>query len=127
MINKKIKRVMCGLVTSLCLVGSTTPVFAETVPFDITVPGDILSTRTAKDDSEQRFYVTGTLFNKTGILYCTSINRYNSAIQSNIAAISPSILSNKAYYRSYAPSGQQYYMTTSASVSNLHVIGRYTP
>ena len=41
MINKKIKRVMCGLVTSLCLVGSTTPVFAETVPFDITVPVNI--------------------------------------------------------------------------------------
>lgn len=29
--------------------------------------------------------------------------------------------------RSYAPSGQYYYMTTSASVSNLHVTGRYTP
>lgn len=32
-----------------------------------------------------------------------------------------------ASYRSYAPSGQYYYMTTSASVSNLHVTGRYTP
>lgn len=66
MLNKKIKRTLCGLVASLCLVGSTVPVFAETVDFDVTVPGDILSPRAAKFDSEQRFYVTGTLFNKTG-------------------------------------------------------------
>jgi len=31
MLNKKIKRTLCGLVASLCLVGSTVPVFAETV------------------------------------------------------------------------------------------------
>ena len=48
-------------------------------------------------------------------------------IQSNTASISPSKLSGSASYRSYAPSGQYYYMTTSASVSNLHVTGRYTP
>ena len=85
MMNKKIKRTLCGLVASLCLVGSTVPVFAETVDFDVTVPGDILSPRAAKFDSEQRFYVTGTLFNKTGRLDCRSINRTNSAIQSRIA------------------------------------------
>lgn len=34
MMNKKIKRTLCGLVASLCLVGSTVPVFAETVDFD---------------------------------------------------------------------------------------------
>ena len=33
MMNKKIKRAMCGLAASLCLVGSTVPVFAETVDF----------------------------------------------------------------------------------------------
>ena len=109
MMNKKIKRAMCGLAASLCLVGSTVPVIAETA------------------DSEQRFYVTGTSFNKTGTLNCRSINRNNSAIQSNTASISPSKLSGSASYRSYAPSGQYYYMTTSASVSNLHVTGRYTP
>ena len=120
MMNKKIKRAMCGLAASLCLVGSTVPVFAETVDFNVTVPGDILSKRAEKADSEQRFYVTGTL-------NCRSINRNNSAIQSNTASISPSKLSGSASYRSYAPSGQYYYMTTSASVSNLHVTGRYTP
>lgn len=34
MMNKKIKRAMCGLAASLCLVGSTVPVFAETVDFN---------------------------------------------------------------------------------------------
>ena len=127
MFNKKVKRALCGLFASLCLVGSTVPVFAETVDFNITVPGDILSKRAIKADSEQRFYVTGTSFNKTGTLYCTSINRNNSAIRSNIASISPTKLSSSASYRSYAPSGQYYYMTTYASVSNIHVTGRYTP
>ena len=37
MLNKKIKRTLCGLVASLCLVGSTVPVFAETVDFCKTV------------------------------------------------------------------------------------------
>lgn len=127
MLNKKVKRALCGLAASLCLVGSTVPVFAETVNFNVTVPGDIISPRAAKADSEQRFYVTGNSFNKTGTLYCRSINRSNSAIQSNTASISPSKLSSNASYRSYAPSGQYYYMTTSASVPNLHVTGRYTP
>ena len=127
MMNKKIKRILCGLTASLCMVGSTVPAMAQTVSFDITVPGDILSQRAVKADSEQRFYVTGTSFNKTGTLNCRSINRNNSAIQSNTASISPSKLSGSASYRSYAPSGQYYYMTTSASVPNLHVTGRYTP
>jgi hypothetical protein len=127
MMNKKIKRAMCGLAASLCLVGSTVPVFAETVDFNVTVPGDILSRRAVKADSEQRFYVTGTLFNKTGTLNCRSINRKDSAIQSKIASISPSHLSSSASYYRNAPSEQYYYMTTSASVSNLHVTGRYTP
>lgn len=60
---------MCAFVVSLCLTGSTVPALAETVGFDITVPGDILSLRTAKADSEQRFYVTGTMFSKTVTLY----------------------------------------------------------
>lgn len=127
MLNKKVKRALCGLAASLCLVGSTVPVFAETVDFDITVPGDIISPRADKADSEQRFYVTGNSFNRTGTLHCTSIHLKNSAIQSNIASISSRHLSSNASYRRNAPSGQFYYMTTSASVSNLKVTGRYTP
>lgn len=127
MMNKKIKRILCGLTASLCIVGSSIPAMAQTVDFDITVPGDILSQRAEKADSEQNFYVTGDSFNKTGTLYCTSIRRDNSSVKSNTASISPSKLSGSASYRTYATSGKYYYMTTSASVSNLHVTGRYTP
>ncbi|MDO4274810.1 MAG: hypothetical protein Q4D16_14170 [Eubacteriales bacterium] len=127
MLNKKLKRAMCGLVASLCVAGCTVPVFAQTVDFNITVPGDILSKRAEKADTEQRFYVTGTSFNKSGILYCISINRNTSSIKSNMASISPNKLSSNASYRTYAPSKQYYYMTTSASASGLHVTGRYTP
>lgn len=127
MMSKKIKKVMCGLIASLCLVGTTVPAFAQTVDFNITVPGDILSKRATKADSEQRFYVTGTSFNKTGTLNCTSINRNNSAIKSYVSGISPTHLSGGTLYRTYAPAGQYYYMTTTSSVSNLHVTGRYTP
>ncbi|MDO4274812.1 MAG: hypothetical protein Q4D16_14180 [Eubacteriales bacterium] len=127
MLNKKLKRAMCGLVASLCVAGCTVPVFAETVTFNITVPGDIISKRALKADSEQRFYVTGTSFSSAGTLYCTSINLNDSTIRSNTASISRSKPSSNASYRKYAPAGQYYYMSTSASVSGLHVTGRYTP
>ena len=127
MMNKKIKRIFCGLTASLCMVGSTVPAMAQTVSFDITVPGDILSQRAKKADYEQRFYVTGNSFNQIGTLHCTSINRKFSSIKSNVASINPNKLSDKAFYLTDAPAEQYYYMTTSASVSNLHVTGRYTP
>ena len=109
------------------MVGSTVPAMAQTVSFDITVPGDILSQRAKKADYEQRFYVTGNSFNKIGTLHCTAINRKFSSIKSNVASINPNKLSDKAFYLTDAPAEQYYYMTTSASVSNLHVTGRYTP
>ena len=121
------RKVAMAMVAAMAMSAFTVPVFAETVDFSVTVPGDILSRRAVKADSEQRFYVTGTSFNKTGRLDCRSINRKNSAIQSGIASISPSHLSSSASYYRNAPSRQYYYMTTSASVSNLHVTGRYTP
>ena len=74
MMNKKIKRIFCGLTASLCMVGSTVPAMAQTVSFDITVPGDILSQRAKKADYEQRFYVTGNSFNKIGTLHLSLIH-----------------------------------------------------
>lgn len=94
--NRKIKKLVCGLAVSACLIGNTIPVFAQTVDFDVTVPGDILSKRALKADSEQYFYVTGTSINKTGELECVSINRTSSNIQSLPTKISPTKLSNKA-------------------------------
>lgn len=126
--NRKIKKLVCGLAVSLCLVGNTMPVFAQTVDFDVTVPGDILSKRALKADSEQYFYVTGTSFSSTiGELECISINRANSDIQSLPTKISQKKKSSKALYRRQAPANQYYYMTTDSDATGLHVIGRYTP
>ena len=39
------KKWLCGVAACLCLTGSTVPVFADTVTFNITIPGDIISKR----------------------------------------------------------------------------------
>ena len=66
------KKWLCGVAACLCLTGSTVPVFADTVTFNITIPGDIISKRSVKADDEQKFYVTGTKFSGSGKLYCKS-------------------------------------------------------
>lgn len=40
MLSKKLKKVILGFVTALCLTGSAMPVMADTVRFNVTVPGD---------------------------------------------------------------------------------------
>ena len=66
------KKWLCGVAACLCLTGSTVPVFADAVTFNITIPGDIISKRSVKADDEQKFYVTGTKFSGSGKLYCKS-------------------------------------------------------
>lgn len=44
-----------GFVTALCLTGSAMPVMADTVRFNVTVPGDPKSKRIPKSDDEQNF------------------------------------------------------------------------
>lgn len=39
MLSKKLKKVILGFVTALCLTGSAMPVMADTVRFNVTVPG----------------------------------------------------------------------------------------
>lgn len=123
----KMKKLLCTMLAALMVSGMAIPAFAETITFDVTVPGDILSRKALKADSEQRFYVTGTGFNKGGTLYCTSVKYEDASVFSHSAAISPYLLKNNAMYRKYAEPGKMYYMTTNASVSGLHVTGRYTP
>ena len=36
------KKWLCGIAACLCFAGSTVPVFADTVKFNITIPGDII-------------------------------------------------------------------------------------
>ena len=115
------------LLAALMITGAAVPVFAETITFDVTIPGDFLSRRALKADSEQKFYVSATSFNKPGALQCTSYNLSNSSIYSYMATIRPSKLSDNKIYRSTAPAGQYYYMSTWSATSGLHVTGRYTP
>lgn len=123
----KLKKILGAFVVSACLMATAAPVLAETVNFDITVPGDILSKRAVKKDWEQKFYVTGTSFNKNGTLFCTSIKRSDSSVRSKEASISPGKLSANASYTKLASPGEYYYMTTYSFTNNLHVLGRYTP
>ena len=81
------KKWLCGVAACLCLTGSTVPVFADTVTFNITIPGDIISKRSVKADDEQKFYVTGTKFSSSGKLYCKS-SRLHATTTSNTATIS---------------------------------------
>ena len=55
MLSKKLKKVILGFVTALCLTGSAMPVMADTVRFNVTVPGDPKSKRIPKSDDEQNF------------------------------------------------------------------------
>lgn len=45
MLSKKLKKVILGFVTALCLTGSAMPVMADTVRFNVTVPGDPKNTK----------------------------------------------------------------------------------
>lgn len=127
MMNKKIKKALCGLAASLCVVGATVPVMADTVPFDVTVPGDPKSVRVIKADGEQNFYVTGTYFSSYGILSCRSYQLDNQHVFSNYVKISKGSPSGHEEYTSYAKPNVYYFMSTNASLTGLNVQGRYTP
>ena len=80
MLSKKLKKVILGFVTALCLTGSAMPVMADTVRFNVTVPGDPKSKRIPKSDDEQKFYVTGTYFSSYGTLSCRSYQLENQHV-----------------------------------------------
>lgn len=120
------KKWICGLAAALCLTGSAVFVSAQTVDFNITIPKDPISKRAVKADDEQKFYVTGTAFNKAGTLKCTS-SRLHSTVTSNVASISKDYPRANATYKSHAEPRYEYYMHCTASTSGLSVQGRYTP
>ena len=131
MMKQRVKRMLCALAVGACVCGTTLPVFADRVHFDITVPGskpsDTVSKRTNKSDSEQNFYVTGTEFHKNGMLNCESIKVEDESVRSYVAGITPAAPSANKSYKKYAASNNLYYMAASSSVNDFHVCGRYTP
>lgn len=86
--KQEIKKVILGFVTALCLTGSAMPVMADTVRFNVTVPGDPKSKRIPKSDDEQKFYVTGTYFSSYGTLSCRSYQLENQHVFSETKDIS---------------------------------------
>ncbi len=123
---KRFKKAICILGAAVCVLGTAMSASADTIQFNVTCPGDPYSYTVRKADSEQRFYVTGTSFNKTGTLYCTSYKVLDHSV-SGTTSISSSNRSSSGEYKKYAMYGTDYEMYTTASVSGLNVIGRYTP
>lgn len=124
--KKTIKKAICVLSATMCVMGSAVVASADTVTFNVTIPDDPYSYAVRKADTEQRFYVTGTSFSKNAILNCRS-GKAGQGMSSNIASISPSSKASSASYTKYAAPNYTYEMRASSSVNGLNVRGRYTP
>lgn len=124
--KKMIKRALCIVSATMCVLGAAITASADTTSFDVTPPGDPYSYAVRKADSEQRFYVTGTYFSKSGVLTCYS-GRAGQGTSSYGAAVSSGSRASSAGYTSYAYPGYLYEMYSTSSVANMNVTGRYTP
>ena len=98
--RKIIKRTLCVLSATMCVLGTA--------------------------DTEQRFYVTGTSFNKSGTLRCRS-GKAGQGTSSNSAYISSGSRASSASYTSYAAPNYTYEMYATSGTSGLNVRGRFTP
>lgn len=127
MMKQRVKKMLCALAVGACVCGTTLPVFAGTIHFDITVPGDTVSKREVKDNRTQSFKVEGTEFHQNAVLSCESIKIDDDSIRTGVVGISPGDRVKTSRYTKTAPYDEKYYMATSAQVSKLHVCGNYTP
>ena len=111
------------------IMGTSLIAYANTVPFNVTIPNDTISPRAYKDDDEQRFYVTGVSFDDpVAILSCFSVGITDPNVSSYEAQIWQAYPSSSASYQTYAMAGDYFYMLTySTTGNNFNVWGRYTP
>ena len=124
--RKIIKRTLCVLSATMCVLGTAATASADTVSFNVTIPGDPYSYAVRKAYTEQRFYVTGTSFNKSGTLRCRS-GKAGQGTSSNSAYISSGSRASSASYTSYAAPNYTYEMYATSGTSGLNVRGRFTP
>ena len=115
--RKIIKRTLCVLSATMCVLGTAATASADTVSYSYAV---------RKADTEQRFYVTGTSFNKSGTLRCRS-GKAGQGTSSNSAYISSGSRASSASYTSYAAPNYTYEMYATSGTSGLNVRGRFTP
>lgn len=126
--RKMVKKVICILSATMCILGSAITASADTIQFNVTPPSDPYSYSVRKADTEQRFYMTGTYFSKNGVLNGYSQQLANGNVISNTASISPSSTSSSATYsREWAAPNLLYQLFTWTTVNGFNVIGRYTP
>lgn len=100
--RKIIKRTLCVLSATMCVLGTAATASADTVSFNVTIPGDPYSYAVRKADTEQ-----GT--------------------SSNSAYISSGSRASSASYTSYAAPNYTYEMYATSGTSGLNVRGRFTP
>lgn len=124
---KKIKKIVVLVLVMACFMSTQVPVMAERIEFDLTIPGDTISKRADKADTEQRFYVRGYSFSNSATLMCQSVKLTDPNFQSYTASISSSVTSDDAAYPSYAQPGIYYYLHGRTSGASLRVMGYYTP
>lgn len=105
------------------------PAYAEKIYFTITIPGDTYSRKASKGDDEQRFYVTGVLFDyEYASLNCYSMKEGDRSVVSYEAEISESAPRNSADYRKWAAPGEIFRMHAySNNAVDFHVEGYYNP
>ncbi len=125
--RKTFKKTLCAVSAAMCILGSAIPASADTVSFNVTTPGDPYSYAVKKADSEQRFYVTGTSFSRSGIILRCRSGKAGQGMQSNTASISSASRASSASYTSRAYKEQLYEMYTTSSLNGFNVTGRYTP
>ena len=123
---KKTRRLLCVLISSLCLMGFAATAYA--ISFNATYPENSNSAEAAKTNYNQYFSVNGSYFSSTnGFLSCRSECVSNSSIRTSSVNISSGNPYASATYQQYASRGMSYRLITSSNVYHFQVIGTYTP
>ncbi len=136
MLNGVKKRLLVMGAICLCIIGTSVPVCAQTVGFNITVgktnSPDPISKRATKADNEQKTYITATGCAKgAGDVRACSRQLNNGRVFSGDVIISSNNIGRRqsAQYWAKAPKGVYYYMETiwGSGASTINLLGRYTP
>lgn len=128
-----IRKLSCIIAVSACVLGTTMTASADTVNFNVTLPGDPYSYAVKKSDSEQNFYVTTTSHYLSGFFFAQSQQIENGSVISNQIGQHFHIKADKVSRRSvgtyarHADAYKSYQLVTSSSRIGMNVKGRYTP
>ncbi|MDO4337219.1 MAG: hypothetical protein Q4C91_03920 [Eubacteriales bacterium] len=120
------KKIFCLLSITIGLLLYPIAANADTYAFNVTTPASEYSYSVKKTNSEQKFYVRGVSFSKSGKLYCRSESCANRNVYGQTAISAENPVSSGEYVNYAAPNGL-YRLSFYSSVSGLQVVGYYTP